>query len=145
MLSPYIVDGMGKTDNEFGAFDSNDWWCEPYDSEYNNVTDTLEPKSLPPRPSFLTTPQSQSGQDERKRLKAIGDAPKFLAGKVMEWAARNPTDPRVPEAIYMMIEANGWTKYGCGNNEELRSELIKHLRKHYPNSEWTAKLDREEQ
>jgi len=39
-----------------------------------------------------------------------------------------------------MIEANGWTKYGCGNNEELRDDMAKYLKKNYPNSEWTAKL-----
>ena len=144
LLSPYVIDGMGKTDNEFGSFDSNDWWCEPYDSEYNNATDTVEPKPLPTRPTFLSPEQSQAGQLERKQLKEIGDAPKYLAGKVMEWAARNPTDARVPEAIYIMIEANGWTKYACGNNEELRAEMIKHLRKNYPDSAWTAKLDKEE-
>ncbi|MEO7539331.1 MAG: hypothetical protein ABIV21_04850, partial [Pyrinomonadaceae bacterium] len=83
-------------------------------------------------------------QTERKALKDIGDAPKFLAAKVTEWAKRNPTDPRVPEALYMMIGANGWTKYGCGNNEELRDELSIYLKKHYPASEWTIKLSKDE-
>jgi hypothetical protein len=143
LLSPFIEDGMGKTDNEFAAFDSNDWWCAPYDTEYNDATDTVEPKSLPQRPSFLTVAQSQLAQDERERLKETGDAPKYLAEKVIEWARRYPTDARVPEAMYMMIEANGWTKYGCGNNEELRNKMTEHLRRRYPNSEWTAKLDQD--
>ena len=144
LLSPYIEDGLGKTDNEQEQWSSDDWWCEPYDSEYSDETNSEVPKGLPPRPAFLTAAQSKAAQVERKRLKAVGDAPKFLAEKVMSWAKRYPTDRRVPEAIYIMIEANGWTKYGCGNNVELRDEMAAYLKKHYPNSEWVVKLNAED-
>jgi hypothetical protein len=144
LFSPYIEDGMGKTDNEQEQFDSNDWWCEPYDEEYNDETNTSGPRKLPPRPAFLTAAQSKLAQAERKRLRDAGDAPKFLAAKVLDWAKKAPADRRVPEALYIMIEANGWTKYGCGNNEELQDELSTLLKKRYPTSEWAAKLAEEE-
>lgn len=144
VMTPYLEEGMGKTDNDQGQWDSNDWWCEPYDLTYDDATSTQVPKAAPPRPPFLTPAQVQTAQSERKKLAAIGDAPKFLAEKVMSWAKRSRTDRRVPEALYIMIEANGWTKYGCGNNEELREEAAALLRRNYPNSEWTAKLDKEE-
>lgn len=140
ILSPYVEADMGKTDNEAGQFESNDWWCEPYDSEYSDTAGELVPKGLPPRPAFLTSAQSQTAQNERKRLKEIGDAPKYLGPKVLAWAKRNPADTRVSEALYIMIEANGWTKYGCGNNEELQQQMIALLKKNYPRSEWVAKL-----
>ena len=140
LFSPFIEEGMGKTDNEQEQWDANDWWCEPYDSEYSDEANAVVPSALPPRPVFLTAAQSQAAQAERKRLKAIGDAPKYLSEKVMKWAKSVPTDRRVPEALYIMIEATGWTKYGCGNNEELRDEMVKYLKRHYPGSEWTAKL-----
>lgn len=144
LLSPYLEEGMGKTDNESGQFESNDWWCQPYDMEYSNETNDEVPRRLPSRPAFLTVGQSQAAQSERKKLKEIGDAPKFLAARVMAWAKRYPTDRRVPEALYIMIEANGWTKYGCGNNEELREEMMAYLKRHHPNSEWVAKLAEEQ-
>ncbi len=144
LLSPYIEEGIGKTDNEQGQFDSNDWWCAPYDTEYDGATNAERPKQLPSRPAFLTAAQSQAAQGERKRLRDIGDAPKYLAEKVMIWAKRYPADRRIPEALYIMIDSNGWTKYGCGNNEELRDEMAAYLKKHYPNSEWTAKLKADE-
>lgn len=136
ILSPYIEDGMGKTDNAQGEFDSNDWWCAPYDEDAN----TEVPMALPPRPAFITPVQTQTAQAERKRLKEIGDAPKFLADKVMAWSKAYPADKRVPEALYIAIQSNGWTKYGCGNNTELHDEFAAYLKKHYPDSEWTAKL-----
>ena len=30
------------------------------------------------------------------------------------------------------------TKYGCGNNEELKDDMTKYLKLHYPSSEWTG-------
>lgn len=144
VLSPYIEDGMGRTDNTQEQWSSDDWWCEPYDIEYNDATNSEQAKQLPRRPPFLTPAQSGSAQAERKRLKALGDAPKFLAEKVMLWAKRSPADRRVPEALYIVIEANGWTKYGCGNNEELRDEMAALLKTRYPNSEWTKKLAADE-
>lgn len=140
LLSPYIEEGMGKTNNEQEQWGGDDWWCEPYDTTYNETTNTEEPRQLPKRPAFVTAEQTKAAQAERKRLREIGDAPKFLAERVMAWAKRNPTDRRVPEAIYIMIDANGWTKYGCGNNEDLRDEMAAYLKRRYPGNPWTAKL-----
>ncbi len=144
ILTPFIEDGTGKTDNEQGDFDSNDWWCAPYDTEYDEATSAEVPKKLPPRPAFLTPAQVKTAQNERKRLAEAGDGPKFLAEKVMDWAKKFPTDRRVPEALYIVITANGWTKYGCGNNEEIREQYSAFLKKTYPGSEWTAKLIKDE-
>lgn len=140
VLSPYIEDGMGRMDNTQEQWSSDDWWCEPYDTEFSEATNSEQAKQLPRRPPFLTAAQSSVAQAERKRLKALGDAPKFLAERVLTWARRIPADRRLPEALYIMIEANGWTKYGCGNNEELRDQMAALLKSKYPNSEWTKKL-----
>ena len=140
LFSPYLEDGLGKSDNEFNEWDSNDWWCEPYDMIWDDETKGEVPKPPPSRPKFLNAAQIAAARAERKRLKDIGNAPQYLAEKVLEWARHNPSDKRLPESIYIMIGANGWTKYGCGNNEELRGELSELLRKRYPKSEWTAKL-----
>ena len=144
VLSPYLEDGLGKSENEFGSFDSNDWWCAPYDMEYDDATNTEVKAKLPPRPLFLTAAQTNDAQAERAKLKVIGDAPKFMGEKVLEWAKLAPTDKRIPESLFIVWEANGWTKYGCGNNEELRAKIGNWLKKKYPESEWTQKAIDEE-
>lgn len=141
-LSPYLEDGIGKADNEQGQWDYNDWWCTPYDDTDDAGNDIPKKTARPP---FLTSAQVQAAEAERKRLKDIGDAPKFLAERVMAWAKAAPLDKRVPEALYIVIEANGWTKYGCGNDEEIHDSYAAYLKKHYPNSEWTAKLLKDEE
>ncbi len=145
IMSPFIEDGMGKTDNEQEQWSANDWWCEPYDTVYDDSTNTSVAAPLPPKPAFLTAAQSKVAQAERTRLREIGDAPKYLGEKVLTWARAYPADRRVPEALFITIEANGWTKYGCGNNEELRDQLTKVLKSRYPSSEYVRKLDSEQQ
>jgi hypothetical protein len=144
MLTPLLEDGIGKSDNEFNLWDANDWWCEPYVGETNEETGETTPAKLPPRPAFLTAAQSNAAQTERKKLSEIGDAPKFMGEKVLEWARLAPADRRVPESLFIVYEANGWTKYGCGSNEELRAQIGNVLKKKYPQSEWTQKVLDEE-
>jgi hypothetical protein len=139
VLSPYIEDGLGKTDNELNMWDGNDWWCTPYDTEFDEASGSEVPRTIA-KPMFLTAAQSQAAQAERKKLKDFGDAPMYLGKKVLEWAKRSPLDKRVPESLYIVYEANGWTKYGCGNNEELKNEIAGVLKRRYPQSEWTQKV-----
>lgn len=140
MFTPFLEDGFGKSDNEQNVWDGNDWWCAPYDEQYDDALNREVPKKLPTKPMFLTAALSNAAQAERKKLKEIGDAPKFFGEKVLEWARLAPADKRVPEMLYIVWEANGWTKYGCGNNTELKLEIGNILIKKYPQSEWTKKV-----
>lgn len=148
LMSPYVEDGIGKSDNEFGEWDSNDWWCSSYlDADDTGVEtgseDDIGFKKLAP-PRFLTAAQRQMASAERKKLIGLGDAPEMLGKRVLEWAKRFPADKRVPEALYIVQRANGWTKYGCGSNEELQTEITTVMKNSFPSSEWTRKLSEEE-
>jgi hypothetical protein len=133
-LSPYIASGMGTAAENYKMYASQ-WWCEPYDGEYDEDTGERLTEKLSPKPSFLTKIQSETAQKELGKLKEIGDAPKFFGAKVLEWARLSPADNRLPESLFIVYEANGWDKYGCGNNEELREEIGNLLKKRYPKSE----------
>jgi hypothetical protein len=141
VLSPFIENPLEKSDNEANSYDTNDWWCAPFDSEYDDQTGGEMPAYVPEKPRFLTAEQSLAAQNERKKIKELGDAPKFLGEKVLEWAKRSPADKRVPESLFIIYEANGWKKYSCGNNEDLREKAAALLRKRYPQSEWTQKFN----
>jgi hypothetical protein len=144
ILSPYVEDGLGKDDNELNTWDGDDWWCAPYDTEYDEATGSEVPRNVL-KPAFLTAAQSRTGQLERKKLKDLGDAPQYLGRAVMAWAKRSPLDKRIPESLYTVWGANGWTKYGCGNNEEMKAQAGDLLKKRYPGSEWIRKMTEEEQ
>lgn len=140
IFSPFIEDGFGKTDNNADVWDLNDWWCEQYDETYDEESEQMVPLSSLPRPAFISDADAKLALAEREKLKAIGDAPKYLGRQVLAWAARAPNDRRVPEALYRMYTANNWSKYGCGNDMDIRNEIATLLKRRYPRDEWTAKL-----
>ena len=144
MLTPFLEDGMGRTDNEVGEWDDDDYWCEPYDEVYDEDAQDMVSRNKMKRPKFLTAAQVSAAAKERARIKKLGDAPKYLGEQVLLWAKRSPNDKRLPEALYLMVIANGWNKYGCGNNEELKESIVRVLKTRYPTSEWTKKLASEE-
>jgi hypothetical protein len=143
-LTPYVTSGTGTSSESYKAY-SIQWWCQPYGTHYDEQTDSEVEDTPPPKPLFLTKPQSDAAQNELKKLKTIGDAPKFLGGKILEWAKIAPTDKRVPESLYIVWEGNGFDKYGCGDNAELHDQIATFLKKRYPRDEWTQKLLDEEQ
>jgi hypothetical protein len=145
VLTPFVEDAFSKQDNVSGQFDTDDWWCAPYDMEYDSATEAEVPGKLPAKPKFLTEAQSKTAQAERKKIKDLGDAPNYLGKKVLAWAKRAPNDKRIPESLFIVYEANGWKKYSCGNDNELREQIADVLRNRYPDSEWTRKLDNPEE
>lgn len=141
MVSPYLDDGFGKNDNTFDNFDSNDWWCGPYEPEEGSTVN--EEYRVKP-PSFLSPAHIAAAKLERRKLVAVGDAPKYFGEKVLEWARLAPADKRVPESLLLVWRANGWTKYGCGSNVELRQQIGEVLKRRYPQSAETKTLLDEE-
>lgn len=141
-LTPYISAGMGTAAEGFKMYATR-WWCEPYEGNYDEESQSYLENNIPQKPSFLSQANSDAAQAELKKLKAIGDAPKFLGAQALEWARLSPLDKRVPESLYIAWEANGWEKYGCANNEEIEAEIRAFLKKRYPKSEWAAKISDE--
>ena len=140
-FSPYVPSGLGSPQEQYTY--ASRWWCSPYDDYYDIESDKSIPRSAIPKPAFLTAAQSGAARAEMKKLKEIGDAPKYLAEKVFEWSRMRPGDKLVPESLFIAYEANDWDKYGCGGNEELRKEAANILRTKYPLSEWTRNLSGE--
>jgi hypothetical protein len=138
-LSPYVAAGLGSPSESYKQYASR-WWCAPYNENSGAEGGEQTASKLSTKPKFLTAAQSLVAQTELKQLKAIGDAPKYLGRQVLNWAKRSPHDKRVPESLYIVYEANGWDKYGCGSNEELRNQIADVLKNRYPKSEWAGKL-----
>lgn len=142
-LTPYLSSGLGTPIEQY-AYASR-WWCKPYDEYYDADTDRSIPRSAIPKPAFLTQAQSSRAKTELKKLKEIGDAPKYLGEKVLQWARLRPKDKRIPESLFIVYEANDWDKHGCGGHRELRSQAANILKTRYPYSDWSQKVADEEQ
>jgi hypothetical protein len=143
-LSPYVVGGVPEfsTVEQTEYYFESSWWCKPDAIEYHD--DGSESPKVIGAPKFLGPQILGPAKKERDALSAIGDGKSFLGKRVLEWAKRSPDDPRMPEAVYIAVQANQSYKYGCGSweqDEETRAKLETLLREKYPNSPWTAKLD----
>ncbi len=143
-LTPFIEGGLGKLNNDPDPWDTDNWWCEPYDEVYDEEAEDTVKRSAIKLPAFITPAQKAAVDNERERLKGVGDAPAYLGKRVLEWARRSPGDARVPESLYIMHTANSWSKWSCGSNFELQKEIGELLKRRYPNSPWTRKLISEE-
>ncbi len=134
-LSPYVPGGLGSSQEQYSY--ASRWWCAPYDEYYDETTGASVPRTAIRKPVFLSAAQSKKAHDEMKSLKEIGDAPKYLGDKVLEWAKLFPRDKRIPESLFIVYESNEWDKYGCGGVQELRKAAADILQTKYPNSEFT--------
>ncbi|MBX3288576.1 MAG: hypothetical protein KF855_04455 [Acidobacteria bacterium] len=143
-LTPFIEGGLGKANNDPDPWDTDNWWCEPYDEVYDEETENTVNRSSIKPPAFITPAHKAAVDREREKLKGFGDATTYLGNRVLEWARRSPNDARIPESLYVMHTANGWSKWSCGGNFELQKEIGELLKRRYPNSPWTRKLISEE-
>ena len=142
-LSPWVSSGIPtfSTAEESEYYFEMSWWCKPGDIDYD-INGTESPKVVA-SPRFLSAQFLTLAKRERAAIKTIGHAKAFLGKKVLEWAKRSPNDPRIPEALYIAVQANQSYKYGCDSweqDEETRLKLEGLLREKYPQSSWSAKL-----
>jgi len=75
---------------------------------------------------------------EWEKLSSLGTAPNYLCHQVIEWAQRNPEDPRVPEALHLAVKS---TRYGCTDPDtsQLSKTVFQLLHKRYSRSNWARK------
>jgi hypothetical protein len=89
-------------------------------------------------PAFVSPAERAVAEQEWSALLRIDSGPNELGRRVLDWAKRNPTDPRVPEALHRVVRA---TRYGCTNERTgaISKAAFDLLHSRYPKSSWTAK------
>jgi hypothetical protein len=136
-LRPYVAFGVGRGTNiaEIDSYRDN-WWCaEPptsfggYFSDGGDAT-----KKQMPAPEFLK-PSQAAAEREVALLQSLGPGPNHLAQTVINWATKDPTDRRVPEALHLAVKS---TRYGCTDKETGRwsKAAFDLLHRKYPNTSW---------
>jgi hypothetical protein len=72
---------------------------------------------------------------EWRRLASTATGPNYLASQVMIWAQKKPDDPRLAEALYLVVRS---TRYGCDDKEtgKYSKGAFDLLHKRFPDSNW---------
>ena len=88
-------------------------------------------------PDFLTADALATAESEWKRVSAE-PAPNYFGTIVLSWAKGHASDPRVPEALHLVVRA---TRYGNGDKETgaISKAAFELLHKKYAGSEWADK------
>ena len=138
-LEPVVDSGLGRT-TALGEQDSyrDNWWCSA--AFTSNVSDSAAAKKRQSLagPAFLTRAQRTIASREYATLSTLGAAPNYIAQQVVEWATKNPTDPRVPEALHLAVTS---TRFGCTDKQTGRWSKAAYdfLHRRFPNNSWTKK------
>jgi len=147
-MRPYVVPNMQRT-TEMEKIDSfrDNWWCadvgartEVHSSDYPEAEGPggkLKPRPAPNAP-FLNAADKTAGAADWEALSKLGAAPSYLGSEVLEWAKATPEDPRIPEALHLVVRA---TRYGCTDDKTsaFSKQAFTVLHSKYPKSEWTKK------
>jgi len=144
-LRPTVTPGLGRS-TPIGEVDSfrDNWWClaaspRPLEADAAAEQETKRPESSKQRlPAFLSPTERAAAAKEVSTLNALGVAPNYLSRTVIDWANRNPADPRVPEALHLAVTS---TRRGCTDKESGRwsKAAFDLLHRRYPNSPWARK------
>ncbi len=138
--------GFNKLDNLH-----DNWWCaltpdstnESYGRDYYRMFIKLSsplkeiyPGDKIPSSFFLTVDDRATAYKEHSEIEAKSAAPNWLGKRALEWAIAHPDDPRVPEALHLVVRA--W-RYGCteSSGENYSKSAYKLLHKRYSANEWT--------
>ncbi|MGB8508972.1 MAG: hypothetical protein WCD76_11240, partial [Pyrinomonadaceae bacterium] len=143
-MRPYVDNGIGRT-TPFARIDDyrDNWWCELAGfkgtvTAAERIGESLTDAPAIAPPEFLSAAQRDAAREELRRLSAYDTAPNFLTAEVLNYAARRPADPRIPEALHLCVKT---TRYGCTNEAtgEFSRRAFTLLHTRYKDSPWTAR------
>jgi hypothetical protein len=138
-LRPYVTPGIGRTTevNQIDSYRDNYWCAEPPTAMASAADQGEEdkPKAAPIAPPEFLKPSQAVALRQAAALQALGTAPNYLCRIAIEWAEKNPTDTRAPEALHLAVRS---TRYGCTDKETGRWSKAAYdlLHRRYPNTTW---------
>ena len=108
------------------------------DGELTSCLKLLYPDGKVPVPAFLTAEERAAGAKEWQAISSVEDAPSFMGRVALAWAQSHPNDPRVPEALHLVVRAG---QFGLGSRgmSDLSKKAFQILHQKYPKSEWAAR------
>jgi hypothetical protein len=135
-LRPFVSAGIGRTTavEEIDSYRDN-YWCTQPPTPQGGPPSEEQGKTKPvAAPEFLKTAQAAAAR-QYAALQALGTGPNYLCHMAIEWAQKNPTDPRAPEALHLAVRS---TRYGCTDNDTGRwsKAAFDLLHSKYPNTTW---------
>ena len=139
--SPWLASGLGfpYMRDRIGMVGPRWWELEDQDAPADEPRVTFcEDCGLPMQfaaPPFVTSEDRVRARNEVARLRQLPGAPAYLGAIILPWADAHPRDPRVPEALHLVVRA---TQYGQTHTETSKAAYLL-LHNRYRRNPWTLK------
>ncbi len=134
-LRPFVSAGVGRTTavDDIDSYRDNYWCTEPPAPRGTPYEENPKPKPVV-APDFLKSSQAIA-EKQYATLQALGTAPNYLCRVAIDWANKNPNDPRAPEALHLAVRS---TRFGCTDQEtgKWSKAAFDLLHRKYPNTTW---------
>jgi hypothetical protein len=147
-LEPVVRPGFGRTTPILKSDPLRDnWWSlkddapqDRLDRDHDALGD-LYPAKGPIGPTeFLPAEQRAAAEQEFQKMVDRGaNAVNFLADEAIGWATAHPQDPRVPQALHLVVEATHYGPADGVKSKEYSKRAFDILHRKYPASEWAKK------
>jgi len=123
------VRGGFPRETKINAIDDyrDNWW---------NLAERAETDKPHPPKGFLAPEEIAAGEKEAGELFAAAPvAPNYLSAQAIDWARQHPEDPRVPEALHLVVRS---TRFGITDKQStaFSKAAFQLLHAKYPNSKW---------
>jgi hypothetical protein len=146
-FQPMVRPGFGRTTPVMSSDSFRDnWWDFPEqvnddnrDVEHDALVD-LYPKGPMGPTDFLPKAQVGAAEQERQKMQERGgNGVNYLASQTITWAKAHPQDPRVPQALHLVVEATHYGPVDGTTSKQYSKQAFDILHRQYPASEWTKK------
>lgn len=128
-IRPYVTAGVGRT-TEFGRLDDyqDNWWVS---IEADKAVKFAGQQFL--KPADLAKAKAEVGA-----LNLLSTGANYLGKVTIDYARKHLSDPRVPEALHMVVRA---TKLGASNDRTsaISKQAFQILHQNYKGNPWTVK------
>jgi hypothetical protein len=145
-LRPYLDGGVQRSASyDFVESYADNWWCGDWAHSYGEYGAPVHSESV----AFLLPQAQQTGKSETAALIALGSAEESLGSEVLDYARAHPSDPDIPEALYLTLRTirygcyhgwgNGGDNAGANRVPAIAQEVGALMRKSYATNPWTKK------
>ena len=145
-VRPFLMSGVPR-ESPAGRIDSyrDNWWCPlaTTDDGNLNVADRwvgrqVEWQKPTQSDAFLSKQDVAGAEQEFSQMTRVGSATTFMGSVVLSYANSHRQDPRVPEALHLVVRA---VRYGCNDSKSLKTarDAFRFLHLNYPKSIWTKR------
>jgi hypothetical protein len=148
-LRPYLDAGVQRSYSyDFVESYRDNWWAPSWEAPYTDYKTPIEMKPV----AFLTPIQQADEKREISALLKQGGACVNLGERTLAYASSHPTDPDVPESLYLVLRMIRYSGMDYSLNdppavqEQARNKVLaiqksaaRLLRQRYASSPWTKR------